>query len=488
VELRKWRKGKGNKEAYAEEKREYKALCDKKKMEENEKWIEYAKKAKTTEQVWEVVNRERTKRRRTGNEIEIEEWEGYFRRQLGGVGWKVVRGERRGVEDDKEEGLRKEEVGKAVKKIKDGKAVGGDGIPGEIWKYGGEKMIEWVWSICGRIWRGEGWIEEWNEGLVVPVFKKGDGNRVEDFRGITLAGSLYKIYAEVLAERLREEVEMKGLIPENQTGFRKGRGVMDNIYVLNYLVNRNISREGGKLIALFVDMRAAFDMVNREILLTAMRKRGVREGLVRRCGDLYRETRNRVRAGGKIGKGFWTGRGVRQGCPLSPILFNLVLADLEDVMKSNGWGGVKLKGRKVFSLAYADDVALLAENEEGMRGMIRCLEKYLKEKGLELNVGKTKVLRFKKGAGREKKLEWWWRGERIEEVREFRYLGFIFQRNGGRELHVKERVKKGAAVMGQVWGIGKRKFGRDWGKRLWLFDALVWSVLGFGVEVWGWKE
>jgi len=52
----------------------------------------------------------------------------------------------------------------------------------------------------------------------------------------------------------------------------------------------------------------------------------------------------------------------------------------------------------------------------------------------------------------------------------------------------EKRVKKGAAVMSQIWGLGKRKFGRDWGKKLWLFDALVWSVLGFGVEVWGWKE
>jgi len=50
------------------------------------------------------------------------------------------------------------------------------------------------------------------------------------------------------------------------------------------------------------------------------------------------------------------------------------------------------------------------------------------------------------------------------------------------------RKRKGAAVMSEIWRIGKRKFGRDWGKRLWLFDALVWSVLGFGVEVWGWKE
>ena len=67
-------------------------------------------------------------------------------------------------------------------------------------------------------------------------------------------------------------------------------------------------------------------------------------------------------------------------------------------------------------------------------------------------------------------------------------MGYIFQINGGQEKHVKDRAKKAAAIMGQVWSIGKRRFGRDWKKRLWLFDRLVWTVMGYGVEIWGWKE
>jgi hypothetical protein len=64
----------------------------------------------------------------------------------------------------------------------------------------------------------------------------------------------------------------------------------------------------------------------------------------------------------------------------------------------------------------------------------------------------------------------------------------MLQRNGGQEAHVRERIKKAAAVMKQVWGIGKRRYGNDWGRRIWLFDRLVWTVLGYGVEIWGWKE
>lgn len=64
---------------------------------------------------------------------------------------------------------------------------------------------------------------------------------------------------------MREEVEEKGIIPSNQTGFRKRMGTIDNIYVLNYRIQRRIERKGGKLMAFFVDLRAAFDSVDRDI-------------------------------------------------------------------------------------------------------------------------------------------------------------------------------------------------------------------------------
>lgn len=64
---------------------------------------------------------------------------------------------------------------------------------------------------------------------------------------------------------------------------------------------------------------------------------------------------------------------------------------------------VKVRGRRIYLLAYADDLVFLAEEEEGMRGMMRRLEKYSTEKDLKLNVGKSKMMRFRKGSGREKK-------------------------------------------------------------------------------------
>lgn len=80
-----------------------------------------------------------------------------------------------------------------------------------------------------------------------------------------------------LAERTRKEAEKKDMIPHDKTGFRKGMGTIDNIYVLNYVMNRQLTRKERKLMALFIDLKGAFDIIGREVLIEAMRERE-REG------------------------------------------------------------------------------------------------------------------------------------------------------------------------------------------------------------------
>ena len=68
-------------------------------------------------------------------------------------------------------------------------------------------------------------------------------------------------------------------------------------------------------------------------------------------------------------------------------------------------------------------------------------------------------------------------------MEEFCYLRFWFEAGGGSELQVRKRIERASKVMGQVWGIGKRRFKDDWRMRVWMFDVLVWSVLSYGVEI-----
>lgn len=73
--------------------------------------------------------------------------------------------------------------GESGKETEGWEGVGEDEISGEVWKYGGERLMECLWKLCNRVWREKDWIEEWNDGIIVSIRKKRDGERVEDYRG-----------------------------------------------------------------------------------------------------------------------------------------------------------------------------------------------------------------------------------------------------------------------------------------------------------------
>lgn len=89
---------------------------------------------------------------------------------------------------------------------------------------------------------GEGWLKNWKEGEIMLIIKKGEGKRVEDYRKVSIMSSVHKVYAMVLTERLSEEMELKGVLSRSQSGFKKGMETTDSVYVLNYLVNRQLSK------------------------------------------------------------------------------------------------------------------------------------------------------------------------------------------------------------------------------------------------------
>lgn len=123
---------------------------------------------------------------------------------------------------------------------------------------------------------------------------------------------------------------------------------------------------------------------------------------------------------------------------------------------------------------------MLLAKEDEMRSMIVRLENYLEKKGLELNVEKTKMMRFRKGGVRIEKRDWKWKGKKLEEVKEYKYLGYTLQRNGGQEAHIKERIKKSSSGR----GVGNDRKENVW-RELEQKDMAFRQVDMDGIKLWG---
>ncbi|KMQ96026.1 rna-directed dna polymerase from mobile element jockey-like protein [Lasius niger] len=254
-------------------------MLENKRKEKREEEERELRNLRNEKDIWRYINRRRKKREWKENSIRKEEWKEYFMKLLGGseekeeadnrneeIGDKGDIGEIK-KKSEEEKLLEEEEIVEAVKKMKIGKAAGIDGIPLEAWKYGGMEVRRRLVNLINQIWMDGEMPKEWRKSIVVPLYKRGDKERTENYRGISLLCSAYKIYAEILRNRLEDVMEKKGMLPESQAGFRKGRSTMDTIFILNHLVQleKGKDKEKDKIFAVFVDLKAAFDNVDREI-------------------------------------------------------------------------------------------------------------------------------------------------------------------------------------------------------------------------------
>ncbi|KAK3516211.1 hypothetical protein QTP70_006361 [Hemibagrus guttatus] len=217
-----------------------------------------------------VVQQVRVIKDRDGRVLTSEEsvqrrWKEYFEELMNEENEREKRVEGVNSVEQKVDKIRKDEVRKALKRMKSGKAVGPDDIPVEVWKCLGEAAVEFLASLFNKVLESERMPEEWRS-VLVPIFKnKGDVQSCSNYRGIKLMSHTMKLWERVVEARLRKVVE----ICEQQYGFMPRKSTTDAIFALRILIEKY--RDGQReLLCVFVDLEKAYDRVPREELWYCM--------------------------------------------------------------------------------------------------------------------------------------------------------------------------------------------------------------------------
>ncbi|KAK3537962.1 hypothetical protein QTP70_024796 [Hemibagrus guttatus] len=280
------------------------------------------------------VIKDRDGRVLTSEESVQRRWKEYFEEPTNEENEREKRVEGVNSVEQKVNKIRKDEVRKASKRMKSGKAVGPDDIPVEVWKCLGEAAVEFLTSLFNRVLESERMPEEWRRSVLVPIFKnKGDVQSCSNYRGIKLMSHTMKLWERVVEARLRKVVE----ICEQQYGFMPRKSTTDAIFALRILMEKY--RDGQReLHCVFVDLEKAYDRVPREELWYCMRKSGVAEKYVRVVQDMYERSRTVVRCAVGQTEEFKVEVGLHQGSALSPFLFAIVMDQLsEEVRQESPW-------------------------------------------------------------------------------------------------------------------------------------------------------
>ena len=368
----------------------------------------------------------------------------------------------------------KAEIERAIRSLKSGKAPGQDNLNAELFKVDPTMAAGILQPLFTSIWEEKELPKDWTEGIIVKIPKKGARSNCNNWRGITLLSIPSKILSKIIIQRISEAVDQQ--LRNEQAGFRKGRGCSDQIFVLRNIIEQSTEWQR-QLYINFVDFEKAFDSIHRDSLWRILRAYGIPEEIVLIIKSFYNNFRCRV---GNSSTSFEVKTGVRQGCVMSALLFNITIdwvmrRTTEDKPRGIRW--------TLFSaledLDFADDLALVSHTHHHMQEKTTRLSSFAQQVGLKINQKKTEVMMLNVPNPSPIEVN----GENLPATEEFTYLGSKVRHDGGAGADIQNRLSKARnsfRMLNNVWRSSQYKVKT----KLRLYQSCVLSTLLYGSECW----
>ena len=294
---------------------------------------------------------------------------------------------------------------------------------------------------------------------------------------------LGKLFISILNNRLLQFTINNRLLSESQLGFLAGNRTSDAHIIINNIIRKYCHKQNAKIFSCFIDFSKAFDTIPRDILLNKLLSHGIKGRFFNIIKNIYNNDKACVKMHNKCTEPFNINQGVRQGCVLSPLLFNIFLSDLGKKLDSLD-EKVQVHDRGINTLFWADDIIMFSQNEDKLREMLKILEEFSGEHKLIINTDKTKVMIFNK-SGRFMRRSYQINNVHLENVRSYKYLGFLLTPSGeiNSGLHdLRDRALKAFMKLRKNLGTS---FNQNIMITLTLFDAMIKPILLYNSDFWG---
>lgn len=303
-----------------------------------------------------------------------------------------------------------------------------------------------------------------------------------------MVNCLAKIFTQLICDRLVKWASERNLIPESQSGFRKGRSCLDNLFSLMSIIQIHLSKEKTVVYAAFIDFKGAFPSVSHHLLWKKLSNLGVSTKIIKILEQFYSNAFTCIKTEAGCTEYVKITKGVLQDEVLSPLLFLLFIFDFEKIFIGNQCKGLSINNEEEnLMLGYADDYVIFADSPIELNKKLSTLFSYCEKNDLTVNVEKTKIVIFtRSGNASVKKFKTFNYGsEKIEVAREYTYLGVVFNDSGSFLPAALRAISAANLAIGNIMKIIHTLGMNSWRSYDTLFQSLSLSTLFYGVQSWG---